>query len=221
MRARWRELPSRRCFPGWRSAATAIMSTRAWARHRIPTGRSAKDDTGSGIVVYSFARWQDCAGAADSSAAGATGPGRKTQADRRGGRRQGSAVSGGDCGGWACRRGEAAGGRQSVRRCAADRCRRRGAIEKRFDLSESDAVPSTYPIALAVTKRWTARVCRAVECVGDCGTRSDEGYGGAQAGAAQAGEPRGAGHASLRVRAFRRMERHFMSRWPTAMRLPR
>ncbi len=27
-----------------------------------------------------------------------------------------------------------------------------GAIEKRFDLSESDAVPSTYPIALAVTK---------------------------------------------------------------------
>jgi YVTN family beta-propeller protein len=27
-----------------------------------------------------------------------------------------------------------------------------GAIEKRFDLSESDAVPSTYPVALAVTK---------------------------------------------------------------------
>ncbi|MGO8756646.1 MAG: SMP-30/gluconolactonase/LRE family protein [Terracidiphilus sp.] len=27
-----------------------------------------------------------------------------------------------------------------------------GAVEKRFDLSESDAVPSTYPIALAVTK---------------------------------------------------------------------
>ena len=27
-----------------------------------------------------------------------------------------------------------------------------GAIEKRFDLSESDAVPATYPIALAVTK---------------------------------------------------------------------
>ena len=27
-----------------------------------------------------------------------------------------------------------------------------GAIEKRFDLSESDAVPSTYPIALAVSK---------------------------------------------------------------------
>ena len=27
-----------------------------------------------------------------------------------------------------------------------------GAIEKRFDLSENDAVPSTYPIALAVSK---------------------------------------------------------------------
>ena len=27
-----------------------------------------------------------------------------------------------------------------------------GAIEKRFDLSESDAVPATYPIALAITK---------------------------------------------------------------------
>ncbi len=27
-----------------------------------------------------------------------------------------------------------------------------GAIERRFDLSESDAVPSTYPIAVAVTK---------------------------------------------------------------------
>ncbi len=27
-----------------------------------------------------------------------------------------------------------------------------GAIERRFDLSESDAVPGTYPIALAVTK---------------------------------------------------------------------
>lgn len=27
-----------------------------------------------------------------------------------------------------------------------------GAIEKRFDLSESDAVPSTYPVALAITK---------------------------------------------------------------------
>jgi YVTN family beta-propeller protein len=27
-----------------------------------------------------------------------------------------------------------------------------GAVEKRFDLSESDAVPSTYPIALAITK---------------------------------------------------------------------
>ena len=28
-----------------------------------------------------------------------------------------------------------------------------GKIEKRFDLSESDAVPSTYPVALAVTRR--------------------------------------------------------------------
>ena len=30
-----------------------------------------------------------------------------------------------------------------------------GAIEKRFDLAENDAVPSTYPVALSVTKDGT------------------------------------------------------------------
>ena len=43
-----------------------------------------------------------------------------------------------------------------------------GAIEKRFDLSESDAVPSTYPDRSCRDQRWEARICRAVECIGDC-----------------------------------------------------
>ena len=49
-----------------------------------------------------------------------------------------------------------------------------GAIEHRFDLAESDAVPSTYPIALAAVEGRPACVCRAVECVGDCGARPGE-----------------------------------------------
>ena len=43
-----------------------------------------------------------------------------------------------------------------------------GAIEKRFDLSESDAVPATYPDRSRRHEGWEARIRRAVECIGDC-----------------------------------------------------
>ena len=75
-----------------------------------------------------------------------------------------------------------------------------GAIEKRFDLSESDAVPCDVSHCAGRDERRQARICGAVECIGDCGARSGARHGGAQAGAAQAVQPRCAGNASLRVR---------------------
>ncbi len=39
-----------------------------------------------------------------------------------------------------------------------------GTVLKRFDLSENDAVPSTYPVAAGVVEGWDAGVCGFVEC---------------------------------------------------------
>ncbi len=72
-----------------------------------------------------------------------------------------------------------------------------GEIEKRFDLSENDAVPSTYPVALARFEGWGAGVCGAVECERGGRAGFEEGHGGAQAGAVEAGECDCAGDASV------------------------
>jgi hypothetical protein len=72
-----------------------------------------------------------------------------------------------------------------------------GVIEKRFDLSESDAVPSTYPIALAVSKdgaRAFVALWNASEIV-ELG--SSQRNGGASS-LAQALQSDGSGHAPLR-----------------------
>ena len=74
-----------------------------------------------------------------------------------------------------------------------------GTIEHRFDLSESDAVPSTYPSALALSKdgrRAFVALWNASEIVELDLAKRD---GWPQAHAAQAVESRRARHASVRV----------------------
>ena len=74
-----------------------------------------------------------------------------------------------------------------------------GKVVKRFDLSESDAVPWTYPVALAVSKDgtrgfvalWNASEVVELDLV--------NGDGGAEAGAAEAERSGEAGDASLRA----------------------
>ncbi len=92
-----------------------------------------------------------------------------------------------------------------------------GAIEKRFDLSESDAVPSTYPIALAVS----AMVARAFVALWNAseivGTGSGRRNGGPQAHLLKPGQPDGSRHASLRAGGSRRTEKLSTWRLPIAM----
>ena len=74
-----------------------------------------------------------------------------------------------------------------------------GKIEHRFDLAESDAVPSTYPIALQLSKdgrRAFVALWNASEIVE---LNLDKERGRTQAGAAEAGESCEAGNASVRV----------------------
>ena len=81
-----------------------------------------------------------------------------------------------------------------------------GAIEKRFDLSESDAVPSTYPVALAATsdgKRAFVALWNASEIVELDLAR---GIVGRKLASAQAAKPRCAGNASMCDRFFARRE---------------
>ena len=140
----------RRSTPVSRSAATAATFTPAWPRSRDAKG-DGKDDVGSGIAVYTFAEGKIASERLIRLPVAPLPPGRKTRLPD--------------------------GYRQSTREC---RIQRRlpslarlghekllvaenlsddvvlvdvttGAIEKRFDLSENDAVPSTYPVALAVT----------------------------------------------------------------------
>jgi len=136
-------------YSDWHSAATASTSTPAWARS--PT-RSATEKTPPAAALSSTAwRWKDCAGAPDSSAACAIGSRENNQTDRREGRRQGSSLPA------SIAVLSSAGhekllvaGNLSDDVLLLDAAT--GAIEKRFDLSESNAIPGTYPIALAVTK---------------------------------------------------------------------
>jgi hypothetical protein len=77
-----------------------------------------------------------------------------------------------------------------------------GVIEKRFDLSESNAVPSTYPIALAVPHHggrafvalWNSSEIVELDLV--------KGRVGRKLALLKPQEPGGSGHASLRLRAF-------------------
>ena len=81
-----------------------------------------------------------------------------------------------------------------------------GNIEHRFDLTESNAVPSTYPIALQISKDgrrafvalWNASEIVELDLEKRCGW--------AQAGVAETGESRQAGNASVRICAERRRQ---------------
>ena len=106
----------------------------------------------------------------------------------------------------AARLRKTAGRRQSLRRCSAGRSSQRCQIVQRFDLSESDAVPGTYPDRAGRRTRRPACLCRAVECVGDRRTRSRQGNDRAQTDTAQALQRRRAGHAPVRVRVFARRQ---------------
>ena len=77
--------------------------------------------------------------------------GRKTKLIGDDGGRQGSAVSGGDCGGWTRPDAEKLLVADNLSDDVLLIDAASGAIEKRFDLSESDAVPGTYPV------RWRCR----------------------------------------------------------------
>ena len=162
---------SRRSTPASPSAATAATSTRAWLRCPTPRAK-AQGDTGSGIVVYSFERGQDCARAPDSSACRAA----CRRDERPACRADRKAIEGVPYPAAIAVLGAAGHEKLLVAENLTDDAvlldAATGAIEKRFDLSESDAVPSTYPIAVAVTQRRKARFRRAVERVGDCRARS-------------------------------------------------
>ena len=110
-----------------------------------------KDSTGSGVVVYSFSDGKIAPERLIPLPLQELGPGRKTKliGDEEGdkGVPFPAAIA-------------VVGPADSEKLLVADNLSddvlllnpRTGAIEKRFDLSESDAVPSTYPIALAISK---------------------------------------------------------------------
>ena len=177
------------------------------------------EDTGSGVVVYGFDDGKIVAAADDEDSAAAVGCGAEDDADGRQGGGQGRAVSGGDCGG-----GEDGGRRRQL--LVADNLSddvllmdaATGEIEKRFDLSENDAVPSTYPVALAVSKDGTRRLWR-------CGMRArwwswilKKGTVGRKLALLKP-ESRDCCRGRIRVRwRCRRMGRRCMWRWRIGMR---
>ena len=94
-----------------------------------------------------------------------------------------------------------------------------GTIEKRFDLAESDAVPATYPIALAVTKdgkRAFVALWNASEIVE---LDLANGTVGRKLALLKPSSPDRSGNTSLRACVSRPIRKRFMSRSPTAMRL--
>jgi hypothetical protein len=127
-----------------------------------PAG-DGKEAVGSGDCGVRLHRREDCAGAHDTDARGATGSGKEDQAARR--------ETTGDKGVPYPAAIAVTGAAGSEKLLVADNLSDfvllldagSGAIEKRFDLSESDAVPSTYPIALAVSRTASAHLSR-------CGT---------------------------------------------------
>ena len=81
-----------------------------------------------------------------------------------------------------------------------------GKIEKRFDLSESDAVPSTLSHCAGGAAVWRTGVCGAVECLGDRRTGFGRREGGAQAHSVEADQPHRARNAPVRVSVFARQQ---------------
>ena len=95
-----------------------------------------------------------------------------------------------------------------------------GAIEKRFDLSESDAVPATFPVALAVAKDGG----RAFVALWNASEIVELDLARARWGASWRCSNRPARWLRERIPArlsFRRTERRCTWRWPIAMRLRR
>ncbi len=200
-----RRAASRRSTPASPSAATADTSTPAW--HRSPTLKAKARTTraaGSRCTALRRARSRPerlIPLPVDQLAAGT-----KDSPARRIGQRQGHAVPGGDCGLGAGRPREAAGRRQSLRRCGASRCRDAAPSKSASIFPRAMPCPSTYPIALAVTsdgKRAFVALWNASEIVE---LDLDARHGGAQADSAQAVQSRCAGNASLRLRLLARRE---------------
>ena len=150
MTARWHRPPNRRSTPDWPSAATGAAYTRAWARPTDPLG-DGKDKTGNAVVVYSFTAGKIAPERMIHLPLQQLAPGRKTkligEAEGDKGVPFPAAIA-------------VIGPAGAEKLLVADNLSddvllldaASGAIEKRFDLSESDAVPATYPIALAVSK---------------------------------------------------------------------
>ena len=116
---------SRRSTPASPSAAMAVTFMPAWLRCPIPKGEDP-GDTGSGIVVYSFADGRIAPERLIHCLSCSLPPGRKTRLPGGKDERPRRAVPGCDCGAGRGRPREAAGGGKSFRRCgAARRCDRR------------------------------------------------------------------------------------------------
>ena len=86
-----------------------------------------------------------------------------------------------------------------------------GKVVKRFDLSESDAVPSTYPVALAIKGR-LARLRGVVERERGGGARSEEGNARSEIGIVEAQRSGQAGKPSVRAGDFAGWEARCMWR---------
>ena len=159
-RSRWPTSPT---IARWCASNQTLYSGLAFSRdgkhlyasmgstHRPAGDGKDEKNTGSGVVVYSFADGKIAPERFIHLPLQQLAAGPQDQAHRRSRGRQGRAVSGGHCCGWP-------GGREKL--LVAENLSddvllidaASGAMEHRFDLSESDAVPSTYPVALAVTK---------------------------------------------------------------------
>ncbi len=93
-----------------------------------------------------------------------------------------------------------------------------GAIEKRFDLSESDAVPSTYPVALAVSKDGTRAFVALWNASEVVELDLKKGTVGRKLALLKPSESDCAGDASLCAGDCSRMGRRCMWRWRIGMR---
>jgi DNA-binding beta-propeller fold protein YncE len=116
-----------------------------------PSGNYGKGDAGSGIVVYTFSDGKMAPDRMIRMPMEQLAPGRNTNVGPGAGKGMGDPYP-------AAIADLELGGREKL--LVADNLSdfavlldvATGAVEKRFDLSESDAVPSTYPIAVAVTR---------------------------------------------------------------------
>jgi len=187
-RRTWRSSPSRRSTPAWPSAATAATSTPAWARSLTPGHGQGR--YGSGVLVYSFKPrhhpermirlpLQQLAAAENS-------------ADRRA-EATWACLPGGDCGCWLAARKVAA-----PVTCRTMCCSRRRNRRHREALRSVRKRCRALDLPVLGGPKDARALCRPVECVGDCGTGSDQRNGWPQAGLS-ATQSRGSGHAPVRA----------------------